>query len=229
MDRSCDKGVSRRGFLAGSLASAAGLALAGFTGTPKATVAWAAEENGTIEPGDSSGKTLVSKPQYSFEYIPKPIDESLIAETVDCEVVVVGAGVASMGATMYLASKGVDVQVVDKGPHPGVHRIGIAGINSKLGKSFGLQEIDPKEFSEDFWVVSGHVQANFKNISRYALDISSDELMERFVRGDSSRSTEGSGLGLSIARSLTTLQGGSFYLSIDGDLFRADVSFSLAK
>ncbi len=75
----------------------------------------------------------------------------------------------------------------------------------------------------------GRVTASFKNISRYPLDISTDELMERFVRGDSSRSTEGSGLGLSIARSLTTLQGGSFGLSIDGDLFRADVGFALAE
>ena len=71
----------------------------------------------------------------------------------------------------------------------------------------------------------GRVTVSFKNISRYALDISSDELMERFVRGDSSRSTEGSGLGLSIARSLTTMQGGTFHISIDGDLFRADISF----
>lgn len=74
----------------------------------------------------------------------------------------------------------------------------------------------------------GRVTVSFKNISRYALDISSDELMERFVRGDSSRSTEGSGLGLSIARSLTTMQGGTFQISIDGDLFRADISFPLA-
>ena len=73
----------------------------------------------------------------------------------------------------------------------------------------------------------GRVTVSFKNISRYALDISSDELMERFVRGDSSRSTEGSGLGLSIARSLTTLQGGTFHISIDGDLFRADISFPI--
>ncbi len=62
-----------------------------------------------------------------------------------------------------------------------------------------------------------------KNISRERLGISPEELMERFVRGDSSRSTEGSGLGLSIARSLTELMGGSFTLAIDGDLFKAKV------
>ena len=65
----------------------------------------------------------------------------------------------------------------------------------------------------------------FKNISRVPLNISADELMERFVRGDSSRSTEGSGLGLSIARSLTELQNGTLSLSVDGDLFKATLTF----
>ncbi len=66
-----------------------------------------------------------------------------------------------------------------------------------------------------------------RNISRFQLNVSSEELMERFVRGDSSRSTEGSGLGLSIARSLSELQGAEFKLEIDGDLFKAIVAFPL--
>ena len=69
----------------------------------------------------------------------------------------------------------------------------------------------------------------FRNISKDPLNISSDELMERFVRGDSSRNTEGSGLGLSIARSLTELQNGRLALSIDGDLFKAIVSFETVE
>ncbi len=60
-----------------------------------------------------------------------------------------------------------------------------------------------------------------KNISRQSLNINAEQLMERFVRGDESRTTEGSGLGLSIARSLIELQGGRFELEIDGDLFKA--------
>ena len=67
-----------------------------------------------------------------------------------------------------------------------------------------------------------------KNISRQPLNIPAEQLVERFVRGDESRTTEGSGLGLSIARSLTELQGGRFFLEIDGDLFKAMVVFPLA-
>lgn len=64
------------------------------------------------------------------------------------------------------------------------------------------------------------IEISIKNISREKLNISSDELMQRFVRGDKSRYTEGSGLGLSIAKSLTELQGGKFDVIIDGDLFK---------
>ena len=63
-----------------------------------------------------------------------------------------------------------------------------------------------------------------KNISKEPLNVPAEQLMERFVRGDSSRSTEGSGLGLSIARSLTELQAGIFELAVDGDLFKAEVT-----
>ena len=69
------------------------------------------------------------------------------------------------------------------------------------------------------------VRISLKNTSRELLNITADELMERFVRGDSSRSSEGSGLGLSIARSLTELQKGSMQLYVDGDLFKIELEF----
>jgi signal transduction histidine kinase/ubiquitin-protein ligase len=68
-----------------------------------------------------------------------------------------------------------------------------------------------------------------KNISENPLNIQADELTERFVRGDVARTTEGSGLGISIAKSLTELQGGQFQLYIDGDLFKVTVAFPLKK
>lgn len=65
------------------------------------------------------------------------------------------------------------------------------------------------------------VELIIKNISCVELNISANELMERFTRGDQSRNTEGSGLGLNIAQSLVKLQSGKFYVEIDGDLFKA--------
>lgn len=75
----------------------------------------------------------------------------------------------------------------------------------------------------------GQVSLSVKNISRDPLNVPAERLMERFVRGEESRSTEGSGLGLSIARSLTELQGGTFSLAVDGDLFKAVVTLPQAN
>lgn len=70
-----------------------------------------------------------------------------------------------------------------------------------------------------------NIKIELKNVSKEKLNISADELMERFVRGESSRNTEGSGLGLSIAQSLTELQKGKFNIYLDGDLFKVTISF----
>ena len=71
----------------------------------------------------------------------------------------------------------------------------------------------------------GYIRFSIKNISEHPLNIRADELTERFIRGDVSRSTEGSGLGLSIAKNLTELQNGHFEIYLDGDLFRVTISF----
>lgn len=76
----------------------------------------------------------------------------------------------------------------------------------------------------------GHsVQVVIKNISAYELNISAEELMERFTRGDESRSSQGSGLGLSIARSLLEIQQGSLNIEIDGDLYKAIIQIVKAE
>lgn len=74
-----------------------------------------------------------------------------------------------------------------------------------------------------------YINISIKNISKDKLNISSDELMQRFVRGDKSRYTEGSGLGLSIARSLTELQEGKFNIIIDGDLFKVEIDWPMSR
>jgi len=77
----------------------------------------------------------------------------------------------------------------------------------------------------DLVAVNGQVLISLKNISREQLNVSSEELMERFVRGDASRNTEGSGLGLNIAKSLMELQKGQLQLLVDGDLFKVTMLF----
>ena len=72
----------------------------------------------------------------------------------------------------------------------------------------------------------GRIVIQLKNVSKQKLNISVDELMQRFVRGEASRNTEGSGLGLSIARSLTELQEGNFNIYLDGDLFKVTIEFN---
>jgi len=77
----------------------------------------------------------------------------------------------------------------------------------------------------DLQKLDSKVIISMKNIFREALNVDADELLERFVRGDASRNTEGSGLGLNIARSLMELQKGQLELLVDGDLFKATLLF----
>ena len=77
--------------------------------------------------------------------------------------------------------------------------------------------------------VDGNAVISLKNISREELNISADELMERFVRGDASRNTEGSGLGLNIAKSLMELQHGQLRVLVDGDLFKTSLIIPAAE
>ena len=77
----------------------------------------------------------------------------------------------------------------------------------------------------DLLDLGSEIKFSIKNISEQRLNIEAEDLTERFIRGDISRSTEGSGLGLSIAKNLTEIQGGKFYIYVDGDLFRVTIIF----
>ena len=77
----------------------------------------------------------------------------------------------------------------------------------------------------DLSEAGGRVRISLKNVSAEPLNISADELMERFVRGDAARNSDGSGLGLNIAKSLMEVQNGTLEVTVDGDLFKATLSF----
>ncbi len=77
--------------------------------------------------------------------------------------------------------------------------------------------------------INGKAVATIKNIAGYEMDFTAEEILQRFTRGDKSRSTEGSGLGLSIAESFTKVCGGDFRLDIDGDLFKVTIKFNVEK
>ena len=79
----------------------------------------------------------------------------------------------------------------------------------------------------DLLILDGRAVLTIKNISKEELNMDADALMERFVRGDASRNTEGNGLGLNIAQSLVQLQKGTMDLLVDGDLFKVTLSFPL--
>ena len=89
--------------------------------------------------------------------------------------------------------------------------------------------INLSDVSSNRQMGTGMTLLEVKNISKDALNIPADELMERFKRGDESRNTEGSGLGLAIAKDLTTLMGGIFEITVDGDLFKASVMLDKTK
>ena len=81
----------------------------------------------------------------------------------------------------------------------------------------------------DLMKAEDKVLLSLKNVTREPLNVAADELLERFVRGDVSRNSEGSGLGLNIAQNLMEVQGGQLQLLVDGDLFKATLIFPAAE
>lgn len=149
--------VSRRDAIGGALAAGVAVTLGNM---------FDAKEAHADEEESPSGNA-----EYSFQEKPDDIDESEIVEDIDCDIVVVGAGVAGMPAIMYAASQGADVQVLEKGPTQGVHRLSVAGINSKLMvEAADGERVDPKEYTQDFFRYSGGFQSKVPVVSRYAKD-----------------------------------------------------------
>lgn len=155
--------VSRRTFTKGVAAVAA-------TGLAVGSLTVGADADERVEEPKEARRALVSNPQYSFEYIPDPIPEEEITATVECDVVVVGAGVAGMAGIMYAADQGLDVHVVEKGPQHGVKRMCLAGINATQAIEDGCPVIDPMVFSREFFGYTGGFGSKLPLVTRYAKD-----------------------------------------------------------
>jgi fumarate reductase flavoprotein subunit len=150
-----DGSISRRQLVAGALA--AGTAL---------TLTEMRQRHEALADEAPSGNA-----EYSFQQVPDPIDESEIADTTECDIVIVGAGVAAMTGIIYAAEAGVDVEVLEKSSHQGVHRLSMAGINgSKMVEAAGGVTVDPEQYAKDFLRYSGGFQSKINNVSRYAKD-----------------------------------------------------------
>ncbi|MEG1544551.1 MAG: FAD-binding protein [Tannerellaceae bacterium] len=150
------QGISRRGFLTGAAVASAGaaLSLAGCSGgTSKADTKDSAK-GGTTEPTTSG--------QPAFLTAPAPIAENEITKTVDCDIVICGAGICGLPAAMLAAENGMNVHVLEKGSSYGVARLCTAGFNSDLQTKLNLTT-DREEFITSTWAISNGVQGRMSS------------------------------------------------------------------
>lgn len=125
--------LSRRNFLTGALLAAGATAAGTMVGCAGQSEPAPAAEETVAEPQATSGEP-------AWKTAPDPIPEDEIVETTDCEILIIGAGVAGLPAAMYAAEQGADVHVIEKGGSFGVARLCTAGFNSKCQLAIGQQD-----------------------------------------------------------------------------------------
>ncbi len=153
-------------------------------------------------------------------------NEELVLEELDC-VVLVNQVVADMEDAILVSGKSIKI-------HMEQETALIYADGSKLYRVFQNLLDNALKYSMDgtriflnLKVVGNEVTTMIKNTSSYELDFSTEEILERFTRGDKSRSSEGNGLGLSIAKGFANACGGDLKVEIDGDLFKVSVTFPI--
>lgn len=160
-----ERGMSRRRFMTGALTAG----MAGVIGAMgQRSFAYAA--NASSEGGPAFDVTGAPSTNGTMEVAPDPADESGIVETIDCDIVVVGAGVSGMAATMYASAQGANVHVLEKSGHEGVHRLCVAGANPEYARNFTQDVIDEKQLTWDLYRCMGGFQTKMPILSRYAKD-----------------------------------------------------------
>ncbi len=170
-DKSLLGGLSRRQFAQGAVA----VGVAGVLGAMASRAAYAdeaddSEEGKSLTSDEIAAQTGTSTTNGTIDNPPDPVPEDEIVETIDCDILVIGAGVSGMACTMYASSEGANVQVLEKSPHEGVHRLSVAGVNAKYAENFSDAKIDPKDFTWDFYRCEAGFQSKMPIVSRYAKD-----------------------------------------------------------
>ena len=163
-------GVSRRSFMQGALAT--GVAgVIGAMGARSRAYAEEQEEAETTLTEDYLRQTTGSATTNgTMDQAPDAVSEDEIVETIDCDIVVVGAGVSGMAAIMYASAQGADVHVLEKSGHEGVHRLCVAGANPTFLESITDAKVEPKDFTWDAYRCMGGFQTKMPLLSRYAKD-----------------------------------------------------------
>ena len=148
--------VTRRNFLAG-MAGAGALAAVGLAGCSSGGA-----ESQAAAPAGESGTQAIGSAEPAFLTAPDPIPDSEIAETIECELVICGAGICGLPAAMLAAENGADVHVLEKGSTYGLFRLCTAGFNSDLQKRYDLTT-DRKEFVTSTWAITNGVQGRMSS------------------------------------------------------------------
>ena len=158
------EGITRRNFLTGAAVAGAGATLMGLVGCSSGGGEASKETSG----GDAKAPESVevatdAKP---WEVAPEPIPDSEIDETVDCDIVIVGAGIAGLPASMLAAEQGANVHIVEKAGTYGTARLCTSGFNAKLQTENGIH-YDRKEFISEAWKITNGVQGRMSSYGKW--------------------------------------------------------------
>ena len=157
-------GITRRNFLAGAAFAGTGAALMGLAGCSSSN--GNEQSKSAEEATPSASEDNVAPAAESWKIAPEPIDDADIDETVDCDIVIVGAGIAGLPASMLAAEQGANVHIVEKAGTYGTARLCTSGFNAKLQTENGIH-YDRKEFITEAWEITNGVQGRMSSYGKW--------------------------------------------------------------
>lgn len=158
------EGITRRNFLTGAAVAGAGATLMGLVGCSSGGGETSKETSS--EDAKAPESVEVATDAKPWEVAPEPIPDSEIDETVDCDIVIVGAGIAGLPASMLAAEQGANVHIVEKAGTYGTARLCTSGFNAKLQTENGIH-YDRKEFISEAWKITNGVQGRMSSYGKW--------------------------------------------------------------